>query len=74
VIGPQNWWQGENNGYTSWFAPLSGADIAESINAKITADMPEDLYDGSPYITKCSEPNGYSQSLCYWGGLNWYRP
>jgi hypothetical protein len=70
-IGPQSWW---NGGYTSWYNPISGSDLAGSFGGPITADMPESIYDGTPNYRDVSEPNGYSQSFCYWGGLSWYQP
>jgi hypothetical protein len=72
-IGPKNWW---NGGYTSWYPALSGSDLAGSPwRDKITATMPEELKGptGSPTVDSMA-PNGYSQSLCYWGDLNWYNP
>ncbi len=79
-VGPQSWWQG---GYTSWYAALSGSDLAGPLNAAITAGLPElqstVASTGAPGVSSVdneniSVSNGYSTSLCYWGGLNWYTP
>jgi Hom_end-associated Hint len=70
-IGPTSW---RNGGYTSWYTALSGSDLAGSFRGPMTEDMPESIYDGSPNINYVLEPNGYSTSLCFWGGLSWYQP
>lgn len=75
-IGPKSWW---NGGYSSFFVPLSGADVADPAGDMITTGMPETVstgYSGSmePSTSHQVESNGYSTSLCYWGSLSWYAP
>lgn len=76
-IGPGNWWTGQ---YTSWFGnPITGADILPAASSMITAAMPEQQCSAYapnywPYFTNTTCGNGYSQSLCFWGTLNWYNP
>ncbi|HYC92024.1 MAG TPA: hypothetical protein VEO54_22620 [Thermoanaerobaculia bacterium] len=71
-VGPGSWW---NGGYTTWYLPLSGSDIS---SPTITASMPETrtawTSQGLPVARTTSLANGYAQSLCYWGNLNWYPP
>ncbi|MEV6874538.1 Hint domain-containing homing endonuclease [Amycolatopsis sp. NPDC051128] len=77
-VGPQAWW---NGGYTTWYVPLAGPDVAGSTSGLLTAGMPESettSFDGDPppppVNTNVSATNGYSQSLCFWGPLNTYQP
>ena len=75
-VGPQSWW---NGGYTSWYSALSGSDLAGLFQPAITADMPETETssigdDTQPFEQDVSLSDGYSQSLCYWSGINWYKP
>lgn len=77
-VGPHAWW---NGGYTTWYVPLAGPDVAGATAGVLTAGMPE-----SEITTYASDPppppvyrdfsaaNGYSQSLCLWGSLNAYLP
>lgn len=75
-----SWWTG---GYTSWFSPLTGADVLPEAGGAITSSMPEDEWTmfpstgGVPSIpVSCNvnESNGYSMSLTQWGALNRYLP
>jgi hypothetical protein len=76
-VGPGNWW---NGGYTSWYHSLSGSDVVSVASGTITAGLPEEVmtvYVGDPPSTvqsNTSVSNGYAQSLCTWGSLNWYKP
>jgi hypothetical protein len=71
-IGPKSWW---NGGYTSWYPALSGSDLAGSPwRERITATMAEELTGPTGTTVAVPTPNGYSQSLCYWGDLKWYNP
>lgn len=74
TVQQQSWW---NGAYTSWYLPLSGADIQSST---ITESMPE---TSVTYTVDADPPdsysypnvgNGYSASLCNWGPLNTYNP
>jgi hypothetical protein len=77
-VGPQAWWSG---GYTTWYVPLAGPDVAGATAGLLTAGMPESettSFVGDPppppVNTNVSAANGYSQSLCLWGPLNMYQP
>ena len=73
----QGWWSG---GYTSWYIALSGNDVSPQAAATITSVLPQESTTyttdsrGIPSNSPANVTNGYSQSLCYWGGLNWYNP
>ncbi len=79
-VGPQRWW---NGGYTGWYIPLSGTDVAGASAGLLNAALPEmeiSIYDSPggaiPLVVnkQVSAPKGYAQSLCHWGGLNRYKP
>jgi hypothetical protein len=75
-VGAGSWWTG---GYASWYAALNGADVAPQAGSTLSASMPEKAttyFSGSGYpsILNTTASNGYSNSLCYWGPLNWYTP
>ena len=73
-VGPGNWLHG---GYTDWFTPLAGSDVIKAASGTIVAAMPSEseLFTSTGIHTRSSEtlPNGYAQSLCIWGPLNFYR-
>jgi len=72
-IGPQSWWRG---GYSTWYTPLAGADLAPDTRGLLTAAMPEmkhTTYDEASEDTPVAPANGYSMSLCYWGPLARYK-
>lgn len=75
--GNTGWW---NGGYVNWFQPITGSDIAPAATG-ITATMMQNEYifgsapggsGGSNFPDQTA--NGYSQSFCNWGDLNWYNP
>ena len=77
-VGPSVWWNGGANGYTEWFAALSGADVSGLTGSIITASMPESTlssFSGSPIPVSghTTEANGYSVSLTSWGDLASYK-
>lgn len=71
------WWTGQ---YTSWFVGLSGSDVMNDAGNMITASLPEQSVTifagtgGQPQTSYPKVTNGYSQSLCNWGPLNYYNP
>lgn len=71
------WWTGQ---YTSWFVGLSGSDVMNDAGNMITASLPEQSVTifagtgGQPQTSYPNVSNGYSQSLCNWGPLNYYNP
>lgn len=74
-VGAFRWWTG---GFVYWFPMLTGADADPSGNATITAPFPEEKsYSRFPRMpptkSHIAPPNGYSESFCHWGNLNWYR-
>jgi hypothetical protein len=77
-VAEQNW---RNGGYTTWYRPLSGADVEPATAGALTAGLPElvtSSYASKPPMPPVCEhlgtTNGYSRSLCLWGPLNRYRP
>ncbi|WP_410636301.1 hypothetical protein [Amycolatopsis sp. cmx-4-83] len=77
-VAEGNWW---NGGYTTWYRPLSGADVEPATAGTLTAGLPElvtSSYASKPPMPPVREhqgvTNGYSLSLCLWGPLARYRP
>lgn len=76
-LNNSGWWNGQ---YTSWFVSLSGADVMNDAGNMITASLPEQSVTifagtgGQPQTSYPKVSNGYSQSLCNWGPLNYYNP
>ncbi|QBR03764.1 hypothetical protein [Paraburkholderia pallida] len=76
-VGPKTdhspgWWCG---GYTGWFEPISGNDVAPQASGTIHEQMPQQGYwagEGIDWRDVAPEPDGYSLSLCNWGPLNFY--
>ena len=74
-VGPGNWWGG---GYTGWFTPLSGSDLAKAVSGAISAAMQTDAVTAAgTFNNHGHEPkffaNGYALSFCIWGSLNAYK-
>ncbi|KAA2238575.1 hypothetical protein F0L74_20340 [Chitinophaga agrisoli] len=68
-----------NGGYSSWFAPLSGADMVGAALGAIHADMPvlahyNDAIGPQLPDNMTTFANGYSLSFTTWGTLNSYLP
>jgi hypothetical protein len=74
-VGPGQWWSG---GYTDWWAPLTGADVAQQAMATINADFPVSYFQhwshGGGKMVYGTVPHGYVTCLCDNGNLNWYSP
>ncbi len=75
-VSAGKWFTG---GYSSWFAPLSGADVVATATGAIHADMPalaryNDAIGPQLPDQIVNFANGYSMSFTTWGPLNTYLP
>jgi hypothetical protein len=77
-LDPVVWWNGS---YRSWYADVSGSDVASLAGASLTASMPQwatMVFVPPPFRDpmewQASTANGYAQSLLYWGELSLFKP